>query len=508
MNRRDVLRLSALAAQVSNARGQRVNPPGRSWPDPPRKTDRSALPNILWVCADQQRFDTIEGLNNPHIHTPNLRRFMSESTTFTHAMVQNPVCSPSRACFLSGRYPHTTGLRANGQRIRPEEILLPRVLANFGYECGLAGKLHLSPCAGGRIEDRIDDGYHRFWWSHDLQDIWPGQNMWHEWLRSQGVKWQDPKSDPAGVPIDPKYTQTAWCSMIAQRFMREQRSFQPWMMSVNIFQPHHPFWPAKDFLDRYDPAQLPSPAYQPGELDSKPVYQRVDHQGAYAGSGISFAKLDDLAHRRVTAAYYAMIEQIDDEFGQMLHTLGATGQAGNTIVVYMSDHGEMLGDHGFYLKGPHFYDCALRVPLIIRWPGKFKAGLQSDALVEMMDLMPTLLDAAGIPVPEGVQGQSLTPLLTGQTTVHRDSLYAEHYDSSFLYDPPPMATSVRTRTHKLTMYHSLRTGELYDLEKDPGEFHNLWDHPNSRDVKEQMSALMIERMADTVDPLPVRRSTW
>jgi arylsulfatase A-like enzyme len=238
-------------------------------------------------------------------------------------------------------------------------------------------------------------------------------------------------------------------------------------MSVNIFQPHHPSWPAKDFLVRYDPAQLPAPSYQPGELDSKPVYQRVVHQGAYAGSGISFARLSDGEHRKVTAAYYAMIEQVDGEFGRMLKVPEDTGQADNTIVIFMSDHGEMLGDHGFYLKGPHFCDFAMPVPLMIRWPGKIKAGAKSDALVEMVDLEPTPLDAAGIPAPDGVQGRSLIPLLTGQTIEHRDSQYAEHYDSSFLYDPPPMATCVRTRSHKLTVYHSLKSGELYDRTKIP-----------------------------------------
>jgi len=466
------------------------------------------MPNILWVCSDQQRFDTIEGLNNPHIHTPNLRKFMGEATTFTHAFVQNPVCSPSRASFLSGRYPHVTGLRANGQRIRADERLLPRLLADFGYECGLAGKLHLSPCAGGRLENRIDDGYRRFWWSHDLSDSWPGHNMWHVFLEKNGIKWPRPEGDPWGVPIDPKYTQTAWCSLMAQNFMREQRPFPPWLMSVNMFQPHYPFWPARDFLNRYDPDKLPSPAYQPGELDHKPVYQRVDQKGASAGSGISFLKLGDPDHRRITAAYYAMIEQVDDEFGKMLRTLDQTGQAGNTIVIFMSDHGEMLGDHGFYLKGPHFYDCAMRVPLMIRWPGKFKAGQKIDALVEMVDLAPTLLDAAGIPVPDGVQGRSLTPLLTGAATEHRDSVYAEHYDSSFLYDPPPMATSIRTARAKMTVYHTLHSGELYDLEKDPGEVRNLWDSPQARDIKEELSAKLIARMAGTIDPLPVRRSTW
>jgi len=468
------------------------------------------MPNVLWIIADQQRFDTIQGLNNDHIHTPNLQKFMSESVTFTHAFVQNPVCSPSRGSFLSGRYPHTTGLRANGQRIREDEHLVTRILANNGYTCGLAGKLHLSPCFGGRIEDRIDDGYSVFSWSHDLSDQWPGRNMWRVWLQDQNIKWPAQPSGlhAWGVPIDPKYTQTAWCSDIAIQFLRGQQKFNPWLMSVNIFQPHHPFWPTKDYLDRYDPDKLPSPAYQKGELDSKPIFQRIDHQGAYGGTAISFAKTDDLTHRKVTAAYYAMIEQVDTEVGRMLKALDDSGQADNTIVIYMSDHGEMLGDHGFYLKGPHFYDCAIRVPLVIRWPKKFKAGLRSDALVEMVDIAPTLLEAAGIPIPSGMVGRPLTPLLTGKTTTHRDSTYCEHFDSSSLYEPPPMAACVRTERYKLAYYRNLGAVELYDLQKDPGEVHNLWGSSNAKDVREEMTQRLLARLVDTVDPLPERKSTW
>jgi arylsulfatase A-like enzyme len=177
------------------------------------------------VCADQQRFDAIEGLNNSHIRTPNLRRFMGEATRFTQAMVQKPVCSPSRASFLSGRYPHVTGLRANGQRIRAEERLVTRILADNGYECGLSGKLHLSPCAGGRLEDRIDDGYSRFWWSHDLSDIWPRHNMWHVFLQERGREIAQAAGGRRGHPIDPRYTQTAGCSAPGQNFTREQRAF-------------------------------------------------------------------------------------------------------------------------------------------------------------------------------------------------------------------------------------------------------------------------------------------
>lgn len=514
MNRRDLLKSSLLAgASALSASPQRAGDSQKnahSWPEASRETNGGRMPNVLWICADQQRFNTIQGLNNEGVRTPNLRKLMDESVTFNHAYCQNPVCSPSRASFLTGRYPHTTGLRANGQRIRESEQLVTRNLADHGYTCGLSGKLHLSPCAGGRNESRVDDGYSVFWWSHDLTDQWPGKNMWHVWLKDKGVKWPSPppKAEAWGVPIDPKYTQTAWCSDMAIQFMRQQQSFNPWLMSVNIFQPHHPFWPTQDYLSRYDVDKIPSPAYQEGELDNKPVFQRVDHQAAYGGTGVSFAKTDDLTHRKITAAYYAMIEQVDTEVGRMLKILEETGQAENTIVIYMSDHGEMLGDHGIYLKGPYFYDCAIRVPLMIRWPGKYKAGLRVDSMVELLDIAPTLLEAAGIPVPSGMHGRSLTPVLTGKTTTHRDSIYCEHFDSSFLYDPPPMASCVRTAQYKLSYYHNLGLGELYDLEKDPGEVHNLWTSSSAKPARAELTEKLLGRMVETVDHLPERKSAW
>jgi arylsulfatase A-like enzyme len=203
-----------------------------------------------------------------------------------------------------------------------------------------------------------------------------------------------------------------------------------------------------------------------------------------------------------------MIEQVDASVGRMLQALEEGGQADNTIVIYMSDHGEMLGDHGFYLKGPHFYDPAMRVPLMIRWPKRYRAGLKCDALVEMVDLAPTLMEAAGIAIPDGVQGKSLAPLLAGESAKHRDSVYMEFYDLRRRAQDAISATSVRTESAKLTLYHSLSTGELYDLRKDPGEFKNLWDDPNSRPLKEELMATMIHRMAGTVDPLPVRNAPW
>lgn len=173
-------------------------------------------------------------------------------------------------------------------------------------------------------------------------------------------------------------------------------------------------------------------------------------------------------------------------------------------MIYQTDHGELLGDHGIYLKGPHFYEPSVRIPFVVRWPGHYKAGLRSGALVEMVDLVATLLEACGIPIPPGVQGKSLTAILTGQSNVHRDSIYCEHCDSSLLYEPPPMATMVRSERYKLIVYHSLNFQELYDLQNDPHKFTNIWNAPGSQGARQAMLIALTNRMAETVDPLPIR----
>ena len=161
-----------------------------------------------------------------------------------------------------------------------------------------------------------------------------------------------------------------------------------------------------------------------------------------------------------------------------------------------------------FLKGPFFYDCSMRVPLMIRWPKRFRAGQRIDSLVEMVDLAPTLLEAAGIAAEPGMQGRSLTSILEGRATAHRDSVYMESYNPGTSAEGPTFATSVRTEAHKLSVYHSIDTGELYDLERDPGEHNNLWSSPNHRDVREQLLRKLTHRMADTVDPLPKKNAPW
>lgn len=529
MNRRELIRNAVLSAGALGAGAISESQEGkgpqkraaanrdlagsRGIPGSPKRAGDGPTPNILWVCTDQQRFDTLQGLSNDLIHTPNLAKFIGESTAFTNVFAQTPICSPSRGSFLTGRYPHSTGLRANGQFIRTSELLVPRLLRDNGYTCGLSGKLHLEPCDGFlETEERIDDGYSLFEWSHDLSAGGPDHNAWLVWLRKQGITLPKPPKGqgPAwGMPLDPKYTQTAWCCDVAMDFMRTNKG-KPWLMSVNIFQPHHPFYPTEEYLAKYDPKKMPDVAYREGELDNKTPFQQIDHHGAYGGRDISFVKQSKEERLAIKAAYYAMIEQVDTSFGKMMQVLEETGQADNTIVIFMSDHGEMLGDHGLYLKGPFFYDCLTRVPLVIRWPKHFKAGKKVDALVELIDLAPTLVEACGVPKVLGMQGQSLMPLLTTDETKHRDSVFTEYYNANFQYptDFPPMLTSVRTTDWKLNYCDHGKFAELYDLKNDPGEFNNVWNDPHARDTRDQMMQALLTRMIDTLDPLPAGVSNW
>jgi arylsulfatase A-like enzyme len=203
-----------------------------------------------------------------------------------------------------------------------------------------------------------------------------------------------------------------------------------------------------------------------------------------------------------------MVEDIDEKVGRLLAVLDETGHRGNTLVIFTSDHGELLGDHGIYLKGPHFYEGAVRVPLLLALPGRIAAGRRDAALVELVDLAPTILETCGLPRHPGMQGRSLGPVLRDPTLPHRDSLYCEYYNANFPHDPRAYATMVRTHTHKLVRAHGRNEGELYDLAHDPAELENLWFRPEHVRCRAELLALLSDRMAETVDPLPVRRGAY
>lgn len=479
-------------------------------------------PNILWICTDQQRFDTLGCYGNRFVRTPNMDRLAEQGVLFEKAFCQSPVCSPSRGSFLTGRYPRTNRLRQNGQDIGREEKLVTRLLADAGYVCGLSGKLHLSACRPTENplgERRIDDGYQFFHWSHHPA----ANNAAHDhlanayslWLAGQGKTWKTSQSEISqhvriGMP-EPLH-HTTWCADRAVDFVRSaQRYDRPWLFSVNIFDPHHPFDPPAEFLEPYleHLDEIPLPDYAENELADRPIWQRIDHDGAYAGQFMAYSKMTPRDHRAVRAAYWAMCDLIDVQVGRMLAVLDESGQRDNTLVIFMSDHGEMLGDHGIYLKGPYFYEELIRVPLIMRWTGKIPAGQRVSSLIELVDLAPTLLDAAGVAPYKGMQGKSLLPLLRGDSAaVERDDVYCEFCNANFSYTPLAHTTMVRTRRYKLTAAHAQDTGELYDLQADPGEHRNLWSDPAMLPVRAQLLQKLCDRLAFAADPLPERTAPW
>lgn len=186
------------------------------------------------------------------------------------------------------------------------------------------------------------------------------------------------------------------------------------------------------------------------------------------------------------AQYWAQIDLIDENIGRILKVLEETGQLENTLIVFTSDHGDMAGDHGLVAKGCRFYEGLVRVPLIFWYPVKFKQNLRSEALVELMDIVPTLLELTGLPVDKQIQGTSLLPILEGQANAdeHKSFVRSEFYDDGQAQAGQiGFATMYRTKDFKLITYHGHPMGELFDLRKDPDEFHNLWNDPNYQDIK-------------------------
>lgn len=475
-------------------------------------------PNILWICTDQQRFDTLGCYGNRFVNTPNIDRLAEKGVLFEQTYCQNPVCSPSRASFLTGRYPRTTRVRQNGQSIPSDEVLVTRLLSEGGYTCGLAGKLHISVCnpsAAPSIEPRINDGYDEFRWSHHPKPDWP-TNEYTQWLIQKGKKFSTvPHENCQYVHVGPEAEdqQTTWCAEKAETFIETNALFdRPWLYSVNMYDPHHPFTPPRSFLEKYldKLEEIPLPDYSDGEHDNKPSFQQRDHHAAYGMKNMfPYAKMKEQDHRYLRAAYWAMVDLIDEQVGRMMDALERTDQLKDTIVIFMSDHGELLGDHGVYLKGPHFYDPAVRVPLIISWPKHLEGNRRIRSMVELVDLAPTLLDAANLPMYKGMQGRSLWPLLTGEIKedTHREDVYCEFYNSQVREDTA-FGTMLRTKRYKLVVYHGHQLGELYHLEDDPNERHNLWNDPSYQSIKLKLFQRLCDRMAETADPLPEREAKF
>ena len=440
-------------------------------------------PNILWYCTDQQRFDTIGALGNPHVATPTIDSLVNNGVALTHAYCQSPICTPSRSSFMTGMYPSRVHNTRNGNETFPAyPPVITKLIADSGYDCGLIGKFHLQS-AGHRTEPRIDDGFSYWKFSHAPRDDWSEGHDYAQWVSSRGGDLDALRESEDRVP--PEYHQTTWGSECAIDFIKShQDASQPWLLNLNIYDPHPPFIPPKAYADRFDAAKMPGPYFRDSDLTQQTKLASLDFQD-------ELRTPEEHNAFQVQAWYYAMIAQIDDQLARILATLDATGQRDNTIILFTSDHGEALGDHGLMFKGCRFYEGLVRVPLIFSWPGKFASGVQSDALVELLDMTSTLMELCQLETPDYMQGKSLMPILRGETDGHdhREFVRSEYFDAldpHFTGGTGTFGTMYRTRKYKLCMYHNKQLGELYDLEADPWEFNDLWDSPEHQSIKNEL----------------------
>lgn len=475
------------------------------------------------------RYDAIAALGNPHIRTPNMDALVERGVSFTRAYCQSGLCAPSRASFLTGKYTNATRVVGNGQSHFPaDQTLVTRQLADAGYDCGLIGKLHI--CAAfefdektgrnrPRIEPRADDGYRVFHWNHDPMNVWPRGpeiDAYHEWIDQQGV---DLAALRRAGAIPPHLHQSTWCADRAIDFM-EHEGKRPWLLSLNLFHPHGAFdVPVEAVRGRFDIDALPGPIFRDTDLVTQNQYLRnidygstpaarrpLDLDGEYLNGFVGrLGELPGDPAKRLQAAYWVTVEQVDRQIGRVLDALTASEQADNTVVILHADHGIALGDHGLFSAGCRFYESDMHVPLVIAWPEKFQRGVRAQGLVELIDLAPTLRDAAGLEA----QGHSLVPVLTGSAdAAHiKPGARADYYHA---FDPMTgtmrgtYATMWRDERYKISIYHGHDVGELYDMDNDPGEHDNLWDDPKHADVKHAMIKACFDRCMLTIDRGPPR----
>lgn len=480
-------------------------------------------PNILLFMADQLRFDALGCYGNSEIHTPNIDRLAQRGSVFDNHFIQNPVCMPSRATVFTGRYPKNHGTRDNGIPLRDSEITFPEVLRTAGYRTAAIGKMHLTSQFTHKDDEHEDWPADRYGFDtlHTSGDTKTGAYL--RWLerespedyaivREQGdrKRKEDIASaaakDLSGPPqvhpsrVSPERHQTAWIADRTIDFIEEEDE-RPFFAFCSFVDPHHPFDPPAPYDAMYDPQALSAPSYVEGELDDKPPHFLMHRTGhGFSNEKYDYRRLADEDWRAVKAAYYGMISLIDEHVGRILDTLDKRGLREQTLILFTNDHGELLGDHGLLFKGPFHYDCLIKAPMILSWPGMIPEGARYRQFTEHVDILPTILDYAGAPVPYGAQGMSMAPVLRGDKGAGREYAMTEFN----CYDWGLSVRTITGRDYKLTVYAGEEYGELYDRRRDPGELVNRWDDPEYAAIRGRLEKRLLDRVIESEDTLPLR----
>jgi len=414
----------------------------------------SARPNIVVIITDDQVFRALGCAGNKAIHTPNLDRLASQGTRFTTAVVASPVCVASRASIWSSHYPQQHGStfldnqpfirKVKAGQLKP----LAQYLAEAGYVNGYCGKSHLGN---------------------------PRENLGFQ----EGGEMVGGSDERAFA--------------FAEEFLTARAAgHKPFFLCIAPTQPHIPLKPPDRWREFYKPQDMPlDPNYREAPLNSSLTNQGAPSQISYRDGG--GPKTRDEA-QRVTALYYGEVSNMDEQVGRVMKKLADLDVERNTLVIFLSDNGYHLGNHGVGNK-LLMYEESIRVPFIVRYPDVVRSGQVSDALISSLDVMPTILDFAGLPIPQGLEGKSLKPLLTGKATHLRDEVFSEACGIAGLGIGHRM---VRTPDWKYMLSDANEEG-LFDLRADPYEMNNLVKDPNARPQLDRLRkslAAWMDRIGD------------
>jgi len=463
-----------------------------------------ARPNILMLMTDSLRAECLGCYGNPVIRTPHLDALAGQGVRFTHTFSQHTVCMPTRATLMTGRYPNAHGVWANGVSLPKSEITLPMALSQAGYHTWMAGKLHLEAIPKRKLPADGNPYYGFQEYAVSDNDL---KGPYLDFLRD---KYPQLARAPRG-PLPIEAQQSTWIADRTVSYLRSRRGAStPFFAYASFIDPRqNTYDPPAPYNRMYGWEQMPPPQRRAGELDNKPPVQKAASEHL-RGKGLL---PDERELRRIFTQYYGSVSFVDACIGRILKTLEEEGLAGNTIVVFTVDHGEMIGDHWLRLKGPWMYDLVTHVPMIWRWPEHFRTAVRQE-FIEQVDLLPTMLDLVGVAHPAGVQGRSLGPMLAGSALGSwRDAVLIQDRDSSELEAHGMQARdmslkTIRTREWKLVFYQGKPYGELYDLVKDPQEYVNLWDSAAHRSTRQDLIVRLLDLYAGAEDPLPARVSAY
>lgn len=455
-------------------------------------------PNFVIVVADQLRADALGAFGRTQAQTPELDALAARGTTFTNAFVQHSVCAPSRVSFLTGWYPHVRGHRSLYHLLRPSDPNLLRTLKESGYHVTHVGERG-DTFAPGATEVSCDEyGY--------LER--PAPTWWGTPVDGSPRTYYTGRIDSSDVlHVDEAAVRTVegWLADPPRR---------PWVLYVPLFFPHPPFGVDEPWFSLHDRAAMPPPRPRPS--GAEPQYM----QAIRDRFGLEHLDPDDW--REIAATYAGMVSRLDWHVGRIMRALDASGEGDDSVVAFFSDHGEYLGDYGLIEKWTSgLHDCLVRTPLLLAGPG-VPSGARRDALVEMVDLVPTVLELAGEAAPYTHFGRSLLPVLASESAPHREYAFAEAgftlaeepllerapwpYDikAGMQHEEPVLAgKAVAVRSAAWTyVWRLYEPPELYDRRADPGEVDNIAGRADLGTVEAELRDAVLRWMVETADVLP------